>query len=442
MPEQSKVEPDTDSQLRAGLNGDAVNGREVGTEVGTEEAEALPRHRTRFGANPRSRPMLIVVLIVAVAAGLYVWHYYSKRETTDDAQIDGHIVPISARVSGAVVAVNVHDNQYVQRGTVIAQLDPKDYQVALDHARSDLADKQAAALAAGAGVPITSTTTTSDISTAQAGLNAARKEVDAARARRREAEANYTKVAADLKRAEQLVAKEEISRQQYDAAVAADQSAQANVQAAEAAIAVTQSHVAQAEAAVRASLTAPQQVAVIKSRAEAALAEVARAQAAVEQAELNLKYTTVVAPFSGVVSKRSIEVGQVLSAGQPMYALIDLENTYITANYKETQLRHMCPGQPVIIHVDTFGRDYRGRVDSLSGATGERFSLLPPENATGNFVKVVQRIPVKIILEPSEDPNHNLRPGMSVEPTVLVGRQSCGQTFVPTPSGRADQGNK
>ena len=421
MPDQSRVEHETAGKPRPG----------AGAETWPEEAEAQsPPETVRpfFLVHPQARWIVLLAVLLLAGAGFYVWHYYSLRESTDDAEIDGHIVPASPRVGGTVIGVNVNDNQYVERGAVLIQLDPKDYQVALDRARADLADMEAAAQAAHTGVPIINTTSTSNLSTAQAALNAARKEVDAARARAVEAEANNTKLAADLKRAEQLVAKDEISQQEYDAAVAAAQAAKASVDAAAAEVASAESHVAQAEAGVRSALTGPQQVAVTQSRAAAADAAAERARASVEQAELNLQYTTVRAPFAGIISKRSVEPGQVIAAGQPVFALVDLEDVYITANFKETQLRRMCPGQPAIIHVDTFGRDYQGHVDSLSGATGSRFSLLPPENATGNYVKVVQRVPVKLVLDSGQDPNHDLRPGMSVEPTVRTD-QSCSHTF-------------
>jgi membrane fusion protein (multidrug efflux system) len=384
------------------------------------------RARSYFHAHPGARWLLIVALILVVALGAYVWHYYSIRESTDDAEIDGHIEPVSARVSGTVISVQVQDNQFVEKGVILVQLDPKDFQVALDRARADLANAEAATLTARTGVPISTTTTTSNVSSAQAILDAARKQVDAARARQREAEANEIKVVADLKRAEVLVAKDEISQQQYDAAVAAAAVAHAAVQGAVAAVASAESQVAEAEAGVRAARIGPQQVAASKSRAAEAEAATQRSRAALEQAELNLQYATVRAPFAGVISKRSVEPGQVITAGQPLYALINLENIYVTANFKETQLGHMCPGQPALIHVDTFDHDYKGHVDSLSGATGARFSLLPPENATGNYVKVVQRIPVKLAFESDQDPQHGLRPGMSVEPTVMVDKP-CGQ---------------
>ncbi|HXZ27233.1 MAG TPA: HlyD family secretion protein [Terriglobales bacterium] len=395
---------------------------EPGRETWTEEVPelALPERVSYLREHPGARWVLLAVVVLALVAAVAAWRYYAARESTDDAQIDGHITPVSARVSGTVLQVNFEDNAYVQAGTVLAQLDPKDYEVALARARAELADAEANARAAHTGVPVMSTSTASTLSSAQASLAAARKGADAARARLAEAQANYTKVAADLKRFQDLIARDEISQQQYDAAVAAEQAARATVEAAQAQVAMAQSRVAEAEAAVRAAQTAPQQVAMSEARAGAASAAVLKYQAAVEQAQLNLQYCTVRAPVTGVVSKRSVEPGQVVQAGQPLYALVNLDDLWVTANFKETQLRHMKPGQPASVSVDAFGRSYRGHVDSIGGATGARFSLLPPENATGNYVKVVQRIPVKIVLDPGQDPEHRLRPGMSVVPTVLV----------------------
>ncbi len=372
--------------------------------------------------HPGVRLALIAGLIVLVIAGVFIWHYYSVRESTDDAQVDGHITPISARVGGTVVSINFQDNEEVQAGAILVQLDPKDYQVAIDKAKAELADAQAAASAARTNVPITHTSTTTGIDAARANLVAAQREVEAAKARLREAEANADKVAKDLERFRQLIAKDEVSRQQYDAAVAADQSARATVDASQAAVATAQSHVIQAEASVRGAETGPQQVRVTEARYGSAQAAVVRAQANLAQAELNLQYCTVRAPEAGVVSKRSVEVGQTVQPGQPLAALVDLENIYFTANFKETQLKNMRPGQSVKISVDAFGKDLNGHVDSIGGATGARFSLLPADNATGNFVKVVQRVPVKIVLDPGEDPTHRLRPGMSVVPTVYTGK--------------------
>ncbi|HEX8924327.1 MAG TPA: HlyD family secretion protein [Terriglobales bacterium] len=384
------------------------------------EEEEAPQKKSYLRQHPGVRIGLIFVLIILAVVGVFVWRYFAVRESTDDAQIDGHITPISSRVSGTVIKLNFDDNQYVQAGQVLVQLDPKDYEVAVARAQADLADAESGARAAETNVPITHINTASQLETAQAALNAAQKDVDAAHARLREAEAKYVKVHKDLERIADLVKKDEVSRQQYDAAVAADASANATVDTARAQVAATESRVAQAKAGVNMAGTAPQQVAVTRSRFSSAQALVLMRRAALEQAQLNLQYTTVRAPANGVVSKRSVEVGQVISPGQPLAALVDLDNIYVTANFKETQLKNMKIGQPVTIKVDAYDRDLKGHVDSFGGATGARFSLLPPENATGNYVKVVQRVPVKIVFERGEDTEHKLRPGMSVVPTVLT----------------------
>jgi membrane fusion protein (multidrug efflux system) len=363
---------------------------------------------------------VLAILIILIVLGYAVWSYYASRESTDDAQIDGHIVPISARVGGTVEKVNVDDNQYVEAGTVLVQLDPTDYQVAVARARAELQDATATLQAARTGVPLTHTTTTSTLSNAQASLNAAQQEVTASQARLREAEAQYKLAADDVRRFAQLVRKDEIPQQRYDTAVTAEQQAAATVDAARAAVANAQSHVAQAEAMVRGAETAPQQLAITRAKAGAAQANVARLQATLQQAELNLQYTVIRAPVTGIVSKKTVEPGEVIQPGQPVLALVNLEDVWVTANFKETQLKNMRPGQPAEIEVDAYGRTYKGHVDSIGGATGARFSLLPPENATGNYVKVVQRVPVKIVFEKGQDPQHLLRPGMSVVPTVIT----------------------
>jgi membrane fusion protein (multidrug efflux system) len=393
---------------------------EMGREPWPEEEPPARGARSYVRGHPRAKWILLLVVPVLIAVAIFVWHYYSIRETTDDAQIDGHIVQVSARVGGTVTTVYVNDNQYVEAGQVLVQLDPRDYELAVERARAELGDAEAAAAAARTGVPIASTTTTSEIAVARANVAAAQREVDAAEARAREAEASHTKSANDLKRAQQLVARDEISQQQYDAAVTAEAATRAALEAAHASVATARSHVAQAEAQLKSAETAPQQVSVTRSRAGAAEANVRTKQAALQQAELNLQYTTVRAPFAGVISKRTVEPGQVVQAGQPLVAVVNLEDIWVTANFKETQLHRMHPGQKATIHVDAYNRDYHGHVDSIGGATGARFSLLPPENATGNYVKVVQRIPVKIVFEKGQDPSHLLRPGMSVEPTVMV----------------------
>jgi len=389
-----------------------------------EEVEEKPSRRQRaaglFRQHPNARWILPLLALVVVAAGIVVWRYYAVRESTDDAQIDGHIYPISARVSGTVLHVYHDDNETVEAGTVLVELDPKDFQVAVDRARADLANAQASAVAARVGVPLTTTTSSNQLAAANAAVRAADREVQAAQARVQEAQANYTKTTADLKRMQELVEKDEVSRQQYDAAVAAASSAKASLEGAEASVASAESQATQARAQADAAHTVPEQISVTRARAGAAAADVQKYQAALEQAELNLQYTRIVAPVTGILSKRNVEPGQVIQAGQPLFSIVDLDNLWVTANFKETQLSNMHPGQKASIRVDAYGRTYSGYVESIGGATGSRFSVLPPENATGNYVKVVQRLPVRIRFDKGQDPGHGLRPGMSAEPTVLI----------------------
>jgi membrane fusion protein (multidrug efflux system) len=396
---------------------------------------------------PRVRIGIGIVLLLVLGAVVWAWST-SGRESTDDAQVDAHLTQMSARVGGTVTKVAVDDNQLVEVGALLVQLDPGDYQVAVDKARAELADAEASALAAQSSVPITSTTAASNVTTArggitqaQSGVAASEKEIEAARARivsaqarLREAEANAAKSARDVERLRGLLAKDEVSQQMFDATSAtaeaqkaAVDSARSQVAEAEAGLRVAESKLAQAQASeqrahadMETAQTGPSQITATKARASAAEAKAQQMRAALAQAELNLKYTTVTAPVRGVVSKKGVNVGQVVAAGQPLFAIVQLDDVWVTANYKETQLKEMRPGQRAVISVDAYGREYKGKVDSISGATGARFSLLPPENATGNFVKVVQRVPVKIVLDPGQDPDHLLRPGMSVTPTVYL----------------------
>ena len=399
------------------------------------ETERPERKRSFFQRNPAARWILFVVLIVIVIGGIMVWRYYAVRESTDDAQIDGHLTPLSARVSGIVTQVNVDDNQQVKAGDILVQLDPKDYEVALQRAQGDLQDAIATAQGAKTSVPITTISTGGSLETARANVAAAKKDVEAATARVNEAKANYDNVAKDLERARMLVQKDEISRQQYDAAVAGEQAAKASVDAAQAQLSAAESHVIQAQASVQTALTAPQQVQVSRTKLGSAEALVQVRQAQVNQAQLSLGYTSVRSPANGVVSNKTVEVGQVVSPGQPLASLIDIDNVWVTANFKEDQLRKMKVGQAVKIHVDAFDKDYDGCVDSFAGASGARFSLLPPENATGNYVKVVQRLPVKIVFVKGEDPQHMLRPGLSVVPTVLTDSMCSQQQQQQTTGG-------
>jgi len=398
----------------------------------------------------RRQIQLAVAALVVAVVGIGVWLWLTAgRESTDDAQVDARVTQIAPRVSGTITRVGVNDNQRVETGAVLIELDPRDYQVAVDKAKAELADAEANALAARSTVPITRTTATSGVTTArggiaqaQAAVAAADREVDAARARLvsaqakvREADTNATKTARDVERFRGLLAKDEIAQQQFDAAVAAAETAKATADAARsqvveagAGIRVAESRLIQARAGeqqARAELetaqTAPEQVTATKARASAAEARAQQARANLAQAELNLQYTVVRAPAAGVVSKKGVNVGQVVQAGQPLLALVQIDDVWVTANFKETQLKDMRPGQRVKVEVDALGgREFNGKVDSIAGATGARFSLLPPENATGNFVKVVQRVPVKIVLDGAQDPERLLRPGMSVVPTVYT----------------------
>jgi membrane fusion protein (multidrug efflux system) len=414
------------------------------------EANAPARaEATATTGNGRRQRFILIGVVVLLAIAVSAYFYFAGKESTDDAQIDGHVNPIAARVGGTVLKLNVRDNQQVKAGDVLVQIDPKDYEVALARARAELASAEADAAAAQANVPITSTTTSSDVSRtsasveqARASLSAAQHNVEAAKARlvsanarQRELEARAEKAARDVERFKGLVAKDEISQQQFDAAVAdanaagaAADAQKASVAEAETAVSTAESQfagarggVGQAEAQARTAHTAPQQVATAKARLQAAEAQVAQSKASVSQAELNLQYTTIKAAVDGIVSRRTVEVGQVIQPGQSLLALVPLHDIWITANFKETQIESMRPGQRAVIKVDTFGgRKFYGHIDSIAAATGARFSLLPPENATGNFVKVVQRVPVKIVLDEGTDPEHSLRPGMSCVPTVYL----------------------
>jgi membrane fusion protein (multidrug efflux system) len=388
----------------------------------------------RTTSNPRVRMALILGAIVVLVAGFFLWRYFTSYESTDDAQIDGHLNSISARVSGHVIKLLVNDNQYVEAGTPLVQIDPKDYQVALDRAQAYYADSLATAQAAQVNVPLTSVNTTSqessaqaDVENARAGIAGARQQYDAANAQLAQAEANNVKAQNDLVRYKQLVDKQEVSQQQYDQALAAARASTAFVDAAKATASAAQQQVnqaqaklAQAQANLRAAQTVPQQMAVTRSRAQSAQAQADRYKAELEQAQLNLQYTTIVAPVAGVVTQRSVEVGQNVSVGQELMKVINLDDIWVTANFKETQLKHMQVNQPVTISVDATGGEYKGHVQSIAGASGAITSLLPPENATGNYVKVVQRIPVKITFDAGETKQHVLRPGMSVEPKVWI----------------------
>lgn len=413
-------------------------------EVSRPESSSKPLPATEKDFRTRPSRMsssgfrigLAIGIAVLLVAGIFIYRYISSYESTDDAQVDGHVSPISARITGHVIKLNVNDNQYVSAGTVLVEIDPSDYQVAYDRAKADLQDAEAAAQAAGVTVPVTDINTSSqvssseaDVASARAGIKAAQQQFEAAKAQLQEAQANDIKAQNDLGRYKQLVDKQEISEQQYDQAIAAAKASTATVEgarasadAAEQQVTQAKGKLVQAEANLRYANTAPKQMQVSRSRAASAFAQAQRMKAEVEQAQLNLEYTKIIAPVDGIVSNRTVEVGQNVSPGQALLNVINLDDIWITANYKETQLHYMRIGQHVTIDVDANGRTYNGKLDSIAGASGARFSLLPPENATGNFVKVVQRIPVKIVLDPGSNKDHVLRPGMSVTPKVWIRR--------------------
>src|SRR5579885_340803 len=410
-------------------------------EVGLENAAKLkPEMEVPLGEEPpkivsraKFRRLLILGGGVLLAALLGLFLYYHNRESTDDAQVDGHITPIAAKVYGRVAEVLVNDNEQVKAGQVLVKLDPRDYQAALDQAKAQLALAESEAKAAGVDVQLLEAQ--ADLMKAQAAYDQARTaDLAWARANVEKSRANAQLARADLARYTPLLQKAEISQQQYDAAKAnadatasalkADQEklaqAERSVEIAKAQVEAAKARVAQAQAAVASAKADTKQVLMRQADAQAKLAKVQQAQAQVEAAELNLEYTTITAPVDGVAKHKSVEVGQVVQPGQGLMVVVPLRDVWVTANFKETQLRKMKPGQKAYVEVDTYGKTFTGHVDSIAGATGAVLSLLPPENATGNYVKVVQRIPVKIVLDPIPPEKAVLRPGMNVDATVVT----------------------
>jgi membrane fusion protein (multidrug efflux system) len=402
-------------------------------------------------ARRRSNRKLIIAaaLVLLIAAGLFLWIQSWNRVSTDDAQVDGHIMPVSAKIYGNVIQVLVDDNQPVKQGQVVVRLDPRDYQAKVDQLMAALGVAQSQARGASVGVPLTRETTLSGSSSAEAQLSAAQADYEEAkgdyeraansdiawaRSNIDSAQATYDRAQADLNRMRPLMEKEEISRLQFDSYVAAARVAQSELKAAQdklnsanqdaqtkrAAMLAQQARIAQARAGVSQAQAAQKQVDVRIADVASASASIRQAQANLDAANLNLSYTTIVAPADGVVTKKSVEVGQVLQPGQGLLMLVPLNDVWVTANFKETQLRDVHAGQKAEVKVDLTGKTYPSRVDSIAGATGTKLSLLPPENATGNYVKVVQRIPVKIVLDPIPGGNTILRPGMNVEATILT----------------------
>jgi membrane fusion protein (multidrug efflux system) len=409
---------------------------ETGKESSVDASPLTDRDHTtpvRRPAKRRRNIAILGIIVVVVIGGVFLWRYLSSYESTDDAQVNVHLYPVSARVSGYVVRVNVDDNQWVEKGTVLVEIDPKDYEVSVAQAQANLANAEATAQSLNITVPITSVNTSSQlkfaasgIEDANAGVIAAERQLNAAHSQVEVAEANDVKAQDDLHRYKLLVDKREVAPQVYDQALAAAKASTATVEAARASESAAQqfvqqarSHLAQANANHQSAETGPQQVSSTQARVRAAIADVEQKRALLEQAQLNLGYTKIVAPVSGSVNK-TVVVGMNVQDGQQLLTVVPLDEVWVTANFKETQLRHMRVGQRAEIHVDSSGRTFKGHVDSIAGATGPLFSLLPPENATGNYVKIVQRIPVKIVLEPGENRDRQLRPGMNVVPDVYL----------------------
>jgi membrane fusion protein (multidrug efflux system) len=390
----------------------------------------------------REQRSKVAVVTLALLAILILIAYLVRNaflyEDTDDAQVDGHVMPLSARINGQVMKVNFVEGQLVHEGDLLAIIDPADFKIAVIQAEAALADAQASARSSRWNVPITSVTVQSSLDSAQtavvnaeAGLQAAEHNHESIKASLTQAEANAAKSDADLERAKQLVAKEDISRQQFDQAVAsatanqaAVASADAAVKAAEQAVRQAEGKLLQAKADLRSAQTAPQHVSLIRAQADAADAQVEQRRAQLAQAHLNFSYTIIRSPVTGIIGKKSVEVGQNVSVGQEMLQVVPLDDVWVTANFKETQLEHMRSGQPAKVKVDAYGRTWSGHVTNMGGGTGSVFSLLPPENATGNYVKVVQRVPVRIDFDRTAGQDFNaegmLKPGLSVVPDVRV----------------------
>jgi len=449
------------------------------------DEHGAPLKPGRVDTEPRKRPLYrrpafliaaVIILLVAVVVGLRYWLYARSHESTDDAFIDGHITPVSPKVSGYIVKVNVASNQQVKKGDLLVEIDPRDYQAKLDQAQAALAAGEARLKEAQTGVELTRANTKANVqqasgtvqqaragvevsraqaaaertritqagaavNSAQANLRQAQAEVDAA-------QAELVRARADVTRYQELYGKDEVSRQRLDQAIATAQTAEAKTEAArqnaaaaasqvreneaaqrtasenarraESQIGASQGQVREAQGRFAAANTAPQQIAASEAQAQTANASLEQLRAAVAQAELELSYTKLYAPDDGRVTNKSVEEGALVQSGQPLMAIVP-GDVWVTANFKENQIGNIRPGQPAEISVDAYpDKVFKGHIDSIQAGTGARFSLLPPENATGNYVKVVQRVPVKIVFDEPPDPAHLLAPGMSVEPEVEV----------------------
>jgi membrane fusion protein, multidrug efflux system len=387
----------------------------------------------------RGRAFIIffLLLLIAAGAGVYFWLQSRQFETTDDAQVEAHLNSISSRVDGSIVRVYVDNNQIVKAGDPLVDLDPRDFQVAVDQARAQLAQARSQVTAQQPNVPITevesSTNITgaeADVANAEAVVGVAERDRESALARLAEAQANAAKAQADLSRYTLLIKNEEVSQQEFDQVAATAKAQDATVAANRAAVESAgrtveqrQAQLAQAKSRLmQYKNTAPAQLAIRQANVQSQQANQQTAQTMVEQAELKLSYTKIVAPAAGIVMKRSAEVGERINAGQQLLVIAQIGDIWVTANFKETQMHNIHPGQSARIHVDALRQDFEGYVENIGGATGAVSSVLPPENATGNYVKVVQRMPVRLRFKPDQNGLDRLRPGMSVEPDVRIGK--------------------
>ncbi len=404
-----------------------------------KEEQPKPPLRQRIIAWTRTHPLatlaIIAGAIVLAIAAVIFWNYLQSYESTDDAQIDGHINQIGSRIAGTVTAVYVEDNRSVQPGQTLVELDQRDYQSAMAQAAANLAQAEAALEAQAPNVPITQTSESTAVETAQLAVanaanavDAARRSHDSALADLAQSEANAQNAAAEEQRYRRLVEKQEVSREQYDQRATEARAMAALVTARKAAADASDRMVAQRETeleqardrAIETAKNRPRQVDVQHATVAARRANVAAAQAQLEQARLNLSYCKILAPVGGIVGNKTVEVGQQVAPGQEMLAITPVDDIWVTANFKETQIRRMRPGESVTITVDALDQKFDGWVQNMPGATGARYSLLPPENATGNYVKVVQRLPVRIRIRRNQAGFERLRPGMSVEPKVWL----------------------
>jgi membrane fusion protein (multidrug efflux system) len=411
----------------------------------TQDKVQSPAVARRSGT--RTKVVAALVFVVAAAVAVYaIYMHFRDRVSSDDANVDAHISAIAPKITGNVIEVAVLDNQAVKAGQVLVRIDPRDYQAAVDVAKAAVAQAEGQLQAARVSVPWINGTTQSGTSVADAQLADAQAEVERARLDYDQAntsdvamaqanvaskQADNERAQADLTRMKPLVDKAEISRLQYDSYVAAAKVADSDLRGAQEKLASVQKNAAIRKAALDSAIskvnTAKAQVATSQAnrkQVDVRTADEGTARAAVEAArarlaaaELTLSYTTITAPVDGSVTRKSVEVGQMVQPGQGLMTVIT-PDAWVTANFKETQLADVKPGQKAEIHVDMYGKSVFGHVDSIADSTGSRMSLLPPENATGNFVKVVQRIPVKILVDDTR--GLTLRPGMNVDVTIFT----------------------